>query len=441
MSTQITLSNGGFQDAEGNALALGTVILQLTNDALTNDASPNKLIAGNIPIVINLDSNGNVTGTPKIWSNSELTPSGTGYTVMAFTASGLQAWRVAQTWVFTAAGGATVDLGTMTPSSSAVSYQTPLFANPAAIQTITGFPLQIATVLQLGTLSDTGLSRDSAGVVDVGNGTAGDKSGTLKAANITLTGTLTIPSLTLPSLKIGSGTNLNTITSTTTAARTTTLPDANSNTVQPLSATSHEWVTNIDSSGVQHLTQPAFTDISGSVAAGQLPNPSATTLGGVQSLAAVTHNFLTSISTSGVVAQAQPAFTDISGTATAAQVPSRTVSINFVIDGGGSVITTGAKGQIDLPVGATVTGWVLTGDQSGSAVVDVLRSSYANFPTTASIASSDKPTLASVQKNENLAVSVWTTALVAGDQIQVNVNSITTCTRLNLTIICSCPYA
>lgn len=33
--------------------------------------------------------------------------------------------------------------------------------------------------------SDTGLSRDSAGVVDVGNGTAGDASGAIKAANVT----------------------------------------------------------------------------------------------------------------------------------------------------------------------------------------------------------------------------------------------------------------
>lgn len=50
-----------------------------------------------------------------------------------------------------------------------------------------------------------------------------------------------------------------------------------------------------------------------------LPNPSASTLGGVSSLAAVSHNFLTSITTAGGVTQAQPAFTDISGTATAAQ--------------------------------------------------------------------------------------------------------------------------
>jgi hypothetical protein len=44
--------------------------------------------------------------------------------------------------------------------------------------------------------ADTGLSRDSAGVVDVGNGTASDTSGTLQATKLTLTGSthgITIP--------------------------------------------------------------------------------------------------------------------------------------------------------------------------------------------------------------------------------------------------------
>jgi hypothetical protein len=59
--------------------------------------------------------------------------------------------------------------------------------------------------------------------------------------------------------------------------------------------------------------QPAFTNVSGSVAASQLPNPSASTLGGVQSKAAVSHNFLTSIGTDGTVTQAQPTSADISG--------------------------------------------------------------------------------------------------------------------------------
>lgn len=60
---------------------------------------------------------------------------------------------------------------------------------------------------------------------------------------------------------------------------------------------------------------PAWSTLVGA----NLPNPGASSLGGVESIAAVTHNFLTSISTSGVPAQAQPAFTDVSGTATQAQ--------------------------------------------------------------------------------------------------------------------------
>lgn len=84
------------------------------------------------------------------------------------------------------------------------------------------------------------------------------------------------------------------------------------------SATSHQWVSYVDTSGTQHTSQPAFSDISGSVVASQLPNPSASTLGGVQSSTQTTHNFLTYIDTSGVPHFAQPAFTDISGLGTSA---------------------------------------------------------------------------------------------------------------------------
>jgi hypothetical protein len=45
-----------------------------------------------------------------------------------------------------------------------------------------------------------------------------------------------------------------------------------------------------------------------------LPNPAASTLGGVRSLAAVAHNFVTSISTAGQPVAAQPVSTDLSDT-------------------------------------------------------------------------------------------------------------------------------
>lgn len=51
-----------------------------------------------------------------------------------------------------------------------------------------------------------------------------------------------------------------------------------------------------------------------------LPNPSASTLGGIQSKAAVTSNWINAISTSGVPSASQPAFSDISGSPTYAQI-------------------------------------------------------------------------------------------------------------------------
>ena len=123
-----------------------------------------------------------------------------------------------------------------------------------------------------------------------------------------------------------------------------------------------------------------------------------------------------------------------------AALATRTAAITYVIDGGGSVPTTGNKGQISIPVACTVTGWVITADASGSAVVDVLRSTYAGFPTTSSIAGSDKPTLSSAQKNEDLTLTGWgSTALAAGDIVQFNLNSASTVTRLNISLTVSIP--
>ena len=125
--------------------------------------------------------------------------------------------------------------------------------------------------------------------------------------------------------------------------------------------------------------------------------------------------------------------------ATTFNVSARTGSINYVIDGGGTTVATGVKGQVNIPISMNVTGWVLTADQSGSAVVDVNAGSYASFPTLSSIAASDKPTLSSVQKNENLTATTWSGSLAAGTQLQFSVTSATTVTRLNLGLIVSIP--
>lgn len=79
-------------------------------------------------------------------------------------------------------------------------------------------------------------------------------------------GGTTLGSAALPwgSVYIGAAaTNNIQITGTATAARVFTLPDAASNPVQPLvSGTTHKWVSYIDSTGTQNLTQPAASDLS-----------------------------------------------------------------------------------------------------------------------------------------------------------------------------------
>ena len=111
-------------------------------------------------------------------------------------------------------------------------------------------------------------------------------------------------------------------------------------------------------------------------------------------------------------------------------------SFGITIDGGGSSITTGVKGYVEVPYSGTITGWTLVSDVVGSIVIDVWRDTYGNFPPSVadSISGSEKPTLSSSQKNQDLSLSTWTTSVTAGDIIGFKVDSASTLTRVNLAI-------
>lgn len=85
----------------------------------------------------------------------------------------------------------------------------------------------------------------------------------------------------------------------------------------------------------------------GTLGSARLPNPSATTLGGIESIGAVAHNFLTSISTGGAPAQAQPGFTDISGSLGSTQMPALTG--DTTASAGTTVTTTGKVNGVTYP--------------------------------------------------------------------------------------------
>ena len=106
-------------------------------------------------------------------------------------------------------------------------------------------------------------------------------------------------------------------------------------------------------------------------------------------------------------------------------------TFGITIDGGGSAILSGVKGYIAVPFDGTITGWTLTADQTGSIVIDVWKDTYANYPPDVSdtIAGSEKPTISSDVKGQDLDLTTWTTAVAAGDVIGFNVDS---CTDIQL---------
>jgi hypothetical protein len=109
-----------------------------------------------------------------------------------------------------------------------------------------------------------------------------------------------------------------------------------------------------------------------------------------------------------------------------------TQSVEFIIDGGGSAITTGNKGDIRFPYACTLSGVYLLADVSGSIVLDLWKDTLANFPPTVAdtITASAKPTLSSATNSSDTTMTGWTKSITAGDIIRVNVDSVATVTRV-----------
>lgn len=114
----------------------------------------------------------------------------------------------------------------------------------------------------------------------------------------------------------------------------------------------------------------------------------------------------------------------------------RTATITYVIDGGGSAITTGIKGDLEIPFACTIQQVTMLADQSGSIVVDIWKDSYANFPPTDadSITSSAVPTISAATKSVDSTLTGWTTSITAGDILRFNVDSVSTIQRVTISL-------
>jgi hypothetical protein len=118
--------------------------------------------------------------------------------------------------------------------------------------------------------------------------------------------------------------------------------------------------------------------------------------------------------------------------ATVSNIQSATFGVS--IDGGDTSPISGSMGYFTVPSNGNIVGWSIFADVSGDCVVDVRKSDYASFPTTSSIAGSEKPSLSSAQKNQDNTLSTWTTSLTQGDVIEFFLESAITVKKINIIV-------
>lgn len=114
-------------------------------------------------------------------------------------------------------------------------------------------------------------------------------------------------------------------------------------------------------------------------------------------------------------------------------------NLNFVIGNGSSVIVQDTVGYLaQIPYDCEIVAWYITEVSetpiAGSIVVDIWKDTTGNYPPTVadSIAGSEKPTLSSATNNKDETLTTWTTTVSAGDCIGFNVDSVTSCKKIQL---------
>jgi len=114
----------------------------------------------------------------------------------------------------------------------------------------------------------------------------------------------------------------------------------------------------------------------------------------------------------------------------------KTTTIPFIIDGGDAEIALGEHGHLVVDFACTIVSVTMLADQAGSIVVDIWKKDYANFPPANgdSITAAAPPTIAAAQKSQDSTLTGWTTAIAAGDILAFNVDSVSTITRVLLSL-------
>lgn len=111
--------------------------------------------------------------------------------------------------------------------------------------------------------------------------------------------------------------------------------------------------------------------------------------------------------------------------------------ITAIFDAGSSAISGNPEVDIIVPAAGTIVSVTMLADVSGSAVVDIWKDTYANYPPTDadSITASAVPTISSAIKSQDTTLTGWTISVSAGDILRFHVDSASTIKRLVVTLI------
>lgn len=108
-----------------------------------------------------------------------------------------------------------------------------------------------------------------------------------------------------------------------------------------------------------------------------------------------------------------------------------------VIDGGGAEIWTGEKGDSGgLVFAGSLAAVELLAEPAGDVVVDIWKSSYADFPPSVSdsICGVSKPTLSSGIKYRDTTLTGWDVTVAVGDSFRFVIDTVSLIEKLTITL-------
>ena len=108
----------------------------------------------------------------------------------------------------------------------------------------------------------------------------------------------------------------------------------------------------------------------------------------------------------------------------------------FRIDGGGATIATGCYIGHEVPYKCDITAITLSGSPTGSACMDIYKSTYANLPSacTDNITNDVGFMIASAIKYQDATLSGWTKAVTAFDWFDYAVKGASAITQLSISV-------